>query len=371
MDVSTRIKEEFPELIDTVYLNTAATSLMPLCARIAIEECLKDRAFKGEKRISLRQERETELRKKIADLINASHRDICMISSTTEGLNIIAQGLSLKKGDNIVLSEVEFLGNVLPWQNLNKEGVELKIAKAEYGLDPTENIFAAVDKRTRVLTLSFVGWIDGFKFNLEEIGKFCQDRNIVFVVDAIQGIGSMKLDVKASKISFLASGAFKWLLSPSGVAFIYINKDIMPEMDLKYLGYLSQVTEPDAFDFKIKFKEDASRFRLGSISDIGIAAMDKSLELILKIGIENIQDHILSLWNYAAERLIKKGYKIISDFNLDNRSGILTFDGDKIKHKYENLIKENIIVSLRKGWIRISPHLYNNQDDIEKMLAKL
>jgi selenocysteine lyase/cysteine desulfurase len=369
--VFTRIRKEFPELNEIVYLNSAAISLMPIRAKVALSGCLKERQYNGELRTKLRMEREISTRKKIAQLINASYKEICLVSNTSEGLNIVAQGLDLKKGDNVVLTEVEFPGNVIPWLNLVKNGVEIKKARAKYGKDPTENIFEAIDKRTKVLTISFVGWIDGFKFNLEEIGNFCHNKNIVFVVDAIQGTGSMKLDVNASKISFLASGGFKWLLSPNGTGFIYVNKNILPNICPKYVGYLSQVYDPDAFDFRIRLKKDASRFRIGSISDNGIAAMEKSVELILEVGIENIQGHILSLCNYAVEGLANKGYTIISELNSEKRSGILTFVGKKIKEKYINLIKKKIIVALRNDWIRLSPHIYNNQDDIEKMLIEL
>jgi len=334
-------------------------------------ESLKDRAYSGEKRTELRDDRELNTRKRIAELIHASYNEICMVSSTSEGINIIARGLNLKKGDNVVLAEYEFPANVVPWLNLKKDGVEIKKVKSEYGQDPTRKIFDAVDKNTKVLTLSFVEWIDGFKFNLEEVGNFCKEKGIIFVVDGIQGTGVLELDVKASHISFLSAGGFKWLISPTGTGFIYVNKNILPEIDLKYLSYQSITSSIMHFDFNLNLKEDATRFRLGAISDTGIAAMEKSMELILEIGIETIQKQVLDLTGYAATELEKKGYTVMSTMEPENRSGILSFDGKDIREKYKKLVENNVILSLRNNWIRIAPHFYNNRDDVDKMLEFL
>jgi len=365
------IREEFPELKNCIYLNNAAVSLIPLRAKEALKYCLKEREYSGEKRMQIRNERETKLRKKIAELINASTEEICMVSNTSEGLNIIAQGLNLKQGDNVILLEYEFPGNIFPWLNLRRNGVDVRLIKSDYGKDPTNAILSAVDTHTKVITLSFVEWIDGFKFNLSKIGNFCSERNIIFVVDAIQGTGVMNLDVKSSKVSFLSSGGYKWLLSPTGTGFIYVNKNLLPLIEPKYLSYLSVDSNIENFDAESKLKADASRFRLGSISDTGISAMEKSIDLILETGIENIQTYVLNLTEYAAKRLKKKGYTIISNLNPENMSGILSFDGKNIKDKYEELINKNIIVSFRKKWIRISPHFYNNKEDIDKLIEVL
>jgi len=364
MFVNDEVRKEFPELRDITYINNAAVSLMPLGSRNAMTNSLKDRSLTGEKRTDLRNQRELNVRTKLARLVNASVDEICMVSNTSEGLNIIARGLDLREGDNVVLADCEFPGNVLPWLNLQKTGVGVKVVRTQYGEDPTDNILSTVDENTKVVTVSFVEWIDGFKFNLEEIGRFCAQRDILFVVDAIQGAGALKLDVKSARISFLSAGGFKWLLSPNGTGFIYVAKKIRDRIDLTYLSYLSITDSPMEFNFDFTLRDDATRFRLGSISDTGIAAMEKSLDLILEAGIEGIENHILFLTGYAAENLEKKGYNVLSNMGPEHRSGILTFGGRDIRKKYDELLAHDIIVSFRKEWIRISPHFYNNEDDI-------
>ncbi|MBN1224988.1 MAG: aminotransferase class V-fold PLP-dependent enzyme [Candidatus Aminicenantes bacterium] len=365
------LRNEFPELKDIVYLNNAAISLLPIRSREALMECLKDREYTGEKRTDIRNERDRRTRQNIGELINASYRDICLVSNTSEGLNIVAQGLDLKETENVVIAKHGFPGNAVPWLNLRKKGVTIKIVDSEYGEDATSKILALIDDATRVLSISFVEWIDGFRYDLDLLGDFCHKKGIVFVVDSIQGVGAMKLDVQSSRISFLSNGGFKWLMSPNGTGFIYVDKNILPKIDMKYLGYLSLAKGPMDFDYDLTLKEGAKKFRLGSINDTGIAAMEKSLELILDLGIEKIQDHILNLISYACEKIKSKGYAVLGDFPDKNRSGILSFRGESIEEVYEKLVDRNVIVSFRKKWIRISPHFYNTIEDMDRLLEWL
>jgi len=180
------LRNEFPELKDIVYLNNAAISLMPIRSRKALIESLKERKYPREKRMEIRNKRERRTREKIGKLINASYQDICLVSNTSEGLNIIAQGMNLKEKENVVIVKHGFPGNSLPWLNLKKKGVTVKIVDSEYGEDATAKILAAVNDATKVLSISFVEWIDGFKYDLDVLGDFCNKNGIAFVVDSIQ-----------------------------------------------------------------------------------------------------------------------------------------------------------------------------------------
>jgi selenocysteine lyase/cysteine desulfurase len=365
------LRNEFPELEEITYLNNGAISLMPLRSREALIASIKDREYTGEKRTKLRNQRERNVRKSIGRLINAPYKNICLVSNTSEGLNIIAQGLDLGAADNVVIVKHGFPGNSVPWLNLRKMGVKIKIVESDYGEDATSKIKDAIDETTRVVSISFVEWIDGFKYDLERIGNLCHEKRILFVVDSIQGVGAMKLDVQSARISFLSNGGFKWLMSPNGTGFIYVDDDVLSKIDMKYMGYLSLVKNPMEFDYDLTLNEGAKKFKLGSINDNGIAAMEKSLELILDLGIEKIQDHILDLNQYASDGIKTKGYDLLSDFPRENRSGILSFGGSDLEAVYQRLVENNVIVSLRKNWIRVSPHFYNNFDDIDRMLERL
>jgi len=261
------VRREFPELKEIAYLNNAAISLLPVRSREALISSLKEREYSGEKRMGIRDKRERITREKIAKLINASYEEICLVSNTSEGLNIFAQGLNLKEKDNVVIVRHGFPGNAVPWLNLEKKKVSVNIVESEYGEDASDKIFRAIDKNTKALAISFVEWIDGFKYDLDKIGDFCREHGIAFVVDSIQGVGAMNLDVRSSQISFLSNGGPKWLLSPNGTGFIFIRKDLLNKIDTKYLGYLGIRKGPMDFDYDLTLNEDASRYKVGTLND--------------------------------------------------------------------------------------------------------
>jgi selenocysteine lyase/cysteine desulfurase len=365
------IRDEFPELKSVAYLNNGAISLMPLRSREAMTACLAERSYTGERRMGLRDEREWATRAKIARLINASAEDICLVGNTSDGLNIAARGLPLKEGDQILILRHGFPGNAVPWLSLEARGISVKVVESCFGEDATDRLLAAVDEKTRVLALSFVEWVDGFRYNLERVGEFCRLREIFFVVDSIQGVGAMKLDVKAAAISFLSNGGPKWLMAPNGTGFIYVNKELLPRLAPGGLGYLGLVKGPMDFDYELTPRADASRLKAGTPNDLGIAAMERSLDLILETGIGKIQERILGLVARAAEGLKAKGYAILGDFGNNYRSGIISFEGPDIRGLYEKLAREQVIVALRKKWIRVSPHFFNDEEDIDRMLELL
>jgi len=368
-----QVRRQFPELSVATYLNNAAQSLIPVQSRQAMIDTLSHRSLPGEERVSLRQQTELETRRKIARLLNASWEEITMVTNTSEGLNIIAQGAPLRSGDNIVVPDNEFPANLIPWLHLKEsKGVEVKLVPSRGGFVFFEDIKEYVNARTRLLALSHVGWVNGFRHTLQQIGEYCHQRGIIFVVDAIQSVGALSIDVKRCKVSALTAGGYKWLLSPCGTGFLYLDKALLGSIKLTYLSYLSISTEPEDFCFQIDLRPDSSRFKLGSVNDVGIAAMEKSLELILYLGIEHIESHLLHLTDLLAEELQKRGYRIISHLDPSHRSSILTFEakGDAAE-LYQKLVDNQIIASLRGGGLRVSPHFYNSEEDIARLLEFL
>ena len=368
-----QVRRQFPELAVITYLNNAAQSLIPIQSRQAMIDTLSHRSLPGEERIRLRQQTELETRQKIARLLNASWEEITMVTNTSEGLNIIAQGAPLKAGDNIVVPHNEFPANLLPWLHLKEnKGVEVRLVPSRGGFVFLDDIKQHVNARTRLLAISHVGWIDGFRHPLQQLGEFCHQRGIIFVVDAIQSAGALSIDVKRCKVSALTAGGYKWLLSPCGSGFLYVDRELLSSIKPTYLSYLSISTEPEDFRFQMDLRPDASRFKLGSINDAGIGAMDKSLELILYLGVEEIEGYLLRLTDFLAEELQRRGYRIVSHTDHSHRSSILTFEakGDAAE-LYQKLVNKQIIVSLRRGWLRVSPHFYNSEEDIARLLESL
>jgi cysteine desulfurase/selenocysteine lyase len=213
------IRELFPITKELVYLNTAVISPLSWPVKEAIEECLQDqlryggRKYKGEW-----AERQKDVRRKVARLIGASSDEIAILRNTTDGISAVASGLGWEEGDNVVTNDIEHTANIYPWMNLEgRFGVQVRLVRAREGRVITEDLLAAADDRTKVITVSFVEFSNGFRNDLEAIGNFCREKGIYFVVDAIQGMGALELDVKRFKVDFLSAGAFKWLLGPVGI----------------------------------------------------------------------------------------------------------------------------------------------------------
>jgi selenocysteine lyase/cysteine desulfurase len=232
----------------------------------------------------------------------------------------------------------------------------------------------SIDKSTRVLSISFVQFHNGFKNDLEAIGKICQENDIFFVVDAIQGVGVLDLDVKKAKIDFLSSGTQKWLCSVLGHGLFYYSQDAKRKLEPVFFGWMGvdwKLNFTDLLKFDLEPFPDARRFATGSYPYNGIMIMNSSLGLLLEIGIPKIERHTLHLLDILIDYLKDSPYQIKSSVEPIHRSSILSFSGKNSRELYQKLCKRNIIVSYRENAIRVSPHFYNNQEEIERLIEVL
>ncbi|MEE9498049.1 MAG: aminotransferase class V-fold PLP-dependent enzyme [Nitrospinaceae bacterium] len=312
------------------------------------------------------------VRARFAKLINAEPSEVAFVKNTSEGLSIVANGIDWQEGDNVVIPDIEFPANVYPWMNLKRRGVEVRFVKAVRGRVPFEQITAQVNARTRVLSISSVEFNSGFRNDLKRIGEFCKEKDVYFCVDAIQSLGVIPMDVKAYNIDFLAADGHKWMLSVEGLGGFYISKRVLNDIHPTQVGWDSVIDSADYGSYDFTLKPDASRFEEGSFNTLSIYAFGAALALLEEEGIDHIEKRVLHLGECILEYLRHSKFKILSSTEPGERSGSVCFAGDMDYKKLAPYLRErNVIVSVRDNFVRLSPHFYNNEDEIDRFFTLL
>lgn len=308
-----------------------------------------------------------------ARLVGAERPDeMVFLAGTAMGINIAANGLPLDAGDNVIVLDRDYPATIYPWMNLAPRGIQTRFLPTPSGCMDLDALAHIIDSRTRVVCASTAMWTTGFRNPIVDLGRFCRERDLFFVLDAIQTLGVLPLDVREAQVDILAAGGPKWLLAGSGTGLLYVRREVLRRMrNGPYVGALS-VTDPfnyEKLDFTLADTSD--RFVLSGWPLPQIAALNAALRLLLETGIERIADHVLELTCVAAEDLQRRGYKIVSDMREDRRSGILIVSVPDLEAAYQRLTDAGICVSKRGGGIRISPHLYNTDDEVLQVGAVL
>lgn len=369
------IRKQFPFTKNIIYFNNAAYGPLPLDSlREALDfyHTLTHRLDESTEFHSF--ELLDKIRERIAKIINSSADEIALTTNTSYGFNIVANGVNFKAEDEILLSDCEFPANIYPWMNLRRKGVKIKFIKNENGFFSIENFVKSLNSRTRLLSLAFVQFFNGYKNDLEKIGQICRENGIILVVDGIQGVGSSVLDVKKSKIDFLTCGGQKWLLSAPGTGFFYCSKKFLHKLKPSFFGWLGvdwKVDFTDLLRYNLEPFASARRFEIGSYSYPNLRTFYASLNLLEKIGIPKIQKQNLGLLDGLIDYLENSPYQIKSSLESEHRSSILSFSVRNGKKLFEKLLKNKIIVSYREGLIRVSPHLYNTPEEINHLVEVL
>ncbi|MBL7136767.1 MAG: aminotransferase class V-fold PLP-dependent enzyme [Candidatus Marinimicrobia bacterium] len=361
----------FPITKEMIYLNHAATSPLSLRVIEMIEEHFHQRSTIIVENWDFVLDKIKELRTLLAKLVGTDNSRIALVYNTSHGLNIVASGLEWKEGDEILIPEGEFPSNVYPFLNLRRKGVKIKLVPTPSGGLEPETLLSAITPVTKLLSVSFVEFLSGYKTNLKAIGEICHDHGIIFVVDAIQGLGAIPIDVIDCSIDALACGGHKWLMFPQGIGFLYITKELQDKIQQSHLGWMSVENPEDFLNYNQKLSPDARRFECGCLNSAGIIGATVSLAMLLEIGQDIIYQHLISLTSRLIEGLEERDFRIFTNKDLKKRSGIITFyPRDKSKsERLFNFFEENSIgVSIREEMIRISPHFYNTLEEMNFVL---
>jgi selenocysteine lyase/cysteine desulfurase len=294
--------------------------------------------------------------------------------NTGHALSILADGLILEPGDNVVGVEGDYPAVIYPWKAQAWRGIETRLVPVgPNGAFTPADLDAAIDSRTRVVTLSWVQFGTGYRIDLGAFADLAHRRGALFIADLIQGLGALPVDTESQGVDAAASGVHKWLMAPSGTGGLYIAPHVLDRMRPVNIG-ADSVVDPFAYDSRIFYlKPTAHRFEEGSPNLIGLRGLDAALSLIEEVGIERIGERILSLTDHAADLLARKGYTVRSSREAAARSGLLLFD--QPAHASASLLKiltdAGVAAALRAGRIRFSPHFYNTDAEIEAAVDAL
>jgi len=362
-----KARSYFPYLKNKIiYFNHASTGPITTIVKDRIESFLKERsedkiddywAFKAVA---------DETKVMIGEMINCSGDRIAFLDNTTNGIIWLAQGIDWNAGDRIILNDVEFPANVYPFLQLKEKGVEADIIKSTNGIVTAEEIINAIHPKTKLISISYVQFLSGYRIDLEKIGKVCKEKGIIFSVDAIQGMGAIRLDVEKFNSDFLASGTQKWLLGLQGLAFIYVRTELQNKMKSAPIGWLAVKDAWNLLDFDLTTKETAERFQPGTLNNLGIYAFNSSMKLFKEFGFDEIEKQVLKNSKYFIDELAKNGYNSpLLSLPEKNLSGIVSFKSENAQKIFDILSQKKIVCSLREGYIRFAPHFYNTKQEID------
>ncbi len=316
------------------------------------------------------------LRGAYAKMIGAPARTVGIGLNTSYGLNMAAFGLPLKRGDEILVSDIEFPAIAYTWKAAAEaRGLKIKFVKSRDLCFDVELFKKSIGKRTRVLSLSFVQFFNGYKTDVSEIAEICRKHDLYFVVDGIQGMGVEPINVVKSGIDIFTSGCQKWMLAPQGCGFFYLSdrvRDTMTPPVMSWLGVDWKVKFTDLFHYDLPWFDSAQKFELGYYAVLNLLGMKAAAQVFQGLGIANIQKHNHALVDRLAEYIRSNPYyRITCSMEAKHRSSIFTFACDRVPELHRELLKNKIILVQREGSIRVSAHLYNDESDIDKLIEVL
>lgn len=364
------VKAKFPSAEGTIHFDHASVAPISTLVRDTMRQAIDDyctHGFMNEWRDDMER-----VRGRVAVLVGSTPGNIAFTQNTSTGLSVAANGIDWRPGDNVVLAEREFPSNYYPWLNLAPRGVELRTVPAPDGHATPDAFAAAIDERTRAVTVSAVQFSNGHRYDLDAIGAACRDRDALFVVDGTQSVGALSIDVARAGIDVLAVSSHKWMLGPAGIGFVHVSDRALERIRPDIVGWLS-VEQPFAFDYRLELPRTADRYEPGTENITGIVGLGAAVDLFLAHGTRAVEDRVLAITDELCERLEHDGHTVVSPRAGHERSGIVIFRTPGIAPEalHAHLTAAGIRCAPRGGGIRFSPHFYNDQTDIDAALAAL
>ncbi|MDM8008420.1 MAG: aminotransferase class V-fold PLP-dependent enzyme [Phycisphaerae bacterium] len=364
-----QLRELFPITQNYNFLNAAAVTPLSRPASEAVCRYVKEMCEHAGIGADLYRNAE-RIRSLAARLIGATTDEVVFVKNTTEGVGWVAGGLPWQAGDNVVITAVEFPANVYPWMGLGRQGVGLRMVKEFDGRVPVDDVMAAIDERTRVVSVSAVQYASGFRMDLPRLGQACRERGVFLCVDAIQALGALPIDVQAMQIDFLSADGHKWLCGPEGCGIFYCRRELLEKLTPVFAGWLCMEDALDFGNYRFEYLRSARKFDTGSYNLAGICGLGASIEMWLEAGIDAVAQRVLALTDRLVEGVKAKGYRVVSSRLPGEASGIVAFVSDRHDHEAirKRLHEEHrVIIACREGRLRASPHAYNTPEEIDQL----
>jgi selenocysteine lyase/cysteine desulfurase len=363
------LREHFPVTSEFIYVNHAAVAPLPKPTADAMCRLADDVCRFGSYHYAEWLETYEAVRVSAATLINARRSEIALVKNTSEGISIVANGLDWRSGDRVVAFREEFPANFFPWKRLEDRGVKIEWLSIH---DPLEVIDKAATG-ARLLTISHVNYLSGFRVDLKAIGEICRRRQCLFFVDAIQGLGVFPIDVRQCGIHAMAADGHKWLLGPEGCGILYVEAKLQDSINPFEFGWTNVARFADYASRDMTLRRDAGRYECGTLNTIGCYGLRASLNLLLEARIECVRERVQALADRLAAGVEAKGYEIAGERRPETGSGIVSFrksglDSRAIVRRLED---RRILAAHRQGWVRTSPHFYLLPEEMDRIVEEL
>jgi selenocysteine lyase/cysteine desulfurase len=368
---------EFPVTRETTFLSHAAVCALPR----RVSEAVRDYALKatlGDQEETIPLSQIHQARVLAASLLQAHPDEIAFVGPTSLALSFVAAGLPWRRGDNLLVYFDDYPSNVYPWMALAERGVEVRLLNVkEYGRIRDIDVIGQVDEQTRLVALASSHFVSGFRIDINAIGKALRDRNILFCLDGIQSLGAFPISVE--HVDFLAADAHKWLLGPCGAGVFYVRKSMQAKLRPAIYGWHNVHCPDFVAQEQLAYPLDASRYEAGSANLLGLAGLNAAISLLLEIGVDNIAARLWHLRSLLVPALQQKGWTVLNaDAPIQHASGIISFyrpetDMTALHKKLQDARIETALRTDRAGrrYIRVSPHFYNTDEEIHRLLENL
>lgn len=354
----------------SIYLNHAAVGVLPVPSRDALHAFVDAHASLGVMGVFRYEAQMPSYRAAIGRFIGARESEVAILRNTGDGANAVAAGFDWKQGDEVVLADNEFPANAHPWISLRQRGVRVTLIRTERERLTPDVLRAHMSANTRVVAVSWVSFEDGYRHDLAGLAEVAHERGAIFCVDAVQGLGAFRLNVGRDGIDALYCGGQKWMLALQGVSFLYVGEHLRERLRLASPGWRSVADMWDFRNYEQPWVGDGSRFEGGTPNFIGALSLAKSVELFELHDPAAIEEYVIALTDRLCEGLQSCGARILSHRGGGRSSGIVTFTmpGKEPVALGKALQKQGIITTYRSSGIRVSPHGYNTESEIDRVL---
>ena len=364
------ISEQWPSLRKMTYLNNASTGIPPLNTFNAMKEYLdnKEEALgKFEDALAMIK----EIRQNLAMLLGGDYSQYAFVASTSAGINTIAHSVEYPEGSNVVVCDLEFPANYVPWQNASKwYNFDLRVVKSKNGSVPSEAFMEQVDENTKVVAVSQIQFGSGFRTDLNQLAKLAHENSALLAVDIIQAAGCFDTDLAKAGVDFATGQAAKWLLGPIGAGYIYVDESVLDELTPRFIGWWGVEELMEFGYFERTPLPDARKFQVGSPAMVAYVGLLESLKILLQIPGKNRERVAMDNADYLRKRLSEISVPFY-DFGSENNSAIVSCQPQDVEELHKKLVEKNIHCSVRNGRLRISPHFYNKHDEIDRIVENL
>jgi cysteine desulfurase / selenocysteine lyase len=379
VDIEALRRDEFPITRRGIYLDHATFGPPPSRHVRAVTSFLDRMSAHGlDDLFTISDDGVDGVRAKAANLLQANPANVFFVRSTSHGVGIVAEGLTWKDGDEVVVYELDHPAGVFPWMNLADQGVQVRFIedRGRFGFD-AQDVADALTPRTRVVCLSLVNFAHGTRAPIEDIADMCRSRDIWLVVDAVQALGAIVVDAPRLGADLVVAHGYKFLLSGFGIGIAACSDRALAELKVRQIGWKSV---EDPFDlerilaFDLRFAPGAKRFEPSFQPLPQVFGLGATLDLLHEAGVANIEARVLSLTSRLAARLLEKGYQVVGPQALRPRSPIISIavgDEDQRARIDRGLGESQTICSVRESRVRLSPHFYNTEDEIDRLLSCL